>query len=212
MGRVKVRNSRRKIIGLFAMLLVGGCAETGGFSFAAPDAAGETRMTDNMQRASFADGEVLLVPPQGYCIDPGSIRRGPDNGFALMARCDRFGISGFFGMRRLVLLSVTVSNRKRETPPSLKGLEEVASGARVIAHRSAPDLPMIRLEGANSAFADPDSKHWRGAFLVNGHLVALGLYSGDKSTSGSASETRLLQELARKTLKASQKPGKPDPA
>lgn len=202
-GRGPGRFSRWRGICVFGALLVAGCAETEGFSFAAPRTQDQASQTSEHRQIAFAGGDVQLVPPRGYCIDPGSVRRGPENGFVLIARCDRFGVSGFFGTRKPALISVTVSNRHRETPPTMADLENAVGTADILDRKPDPDLPLIRLRPPENGFAGADSVQWRGTFLVNGHMVALGLYAPARGGNSASSGAGLLQELSRRTRAAS---------
>jgi len=187
----------------FGALLVAGCTETEGLSFASSRTQDRGSETTEHRQIAFAGGDVQLVPPRGYCIDPRSVRRGPENGFALIARCDRFGISGFFGTRKPALISVTVSNRHRKTPPTMNDLENAVGTADVLARNPGPDLPLIQVRPPENGFAGADSIQWRGTFQVNGHMVALGLYAPARGSNSASSGAGLLQELTRRTRAAS---------
>lgn len=190
---------------LAPVLALSACAETGALPFAATGDASARSAAAGMRQTAFANGAVRLTPPRGYCIDPGSVRSNPQSGFALIARCDRFGISGFFGSRSLALISVTVSNKGGARQPGLSDLEAAVAGAEILDRAPESDPPMIRLRAPDSSFAGAGSIHWRSAFSVNGHMVALGLYApGDDITANPSASTGLLRELARRTRAASQ--------
>ena len=66
-----------------ALLTLSACEGGQGFSRGGSPVAEEKPL----RQAILADGAVQVVPPQGYCIDPKSLK----SRFALMARCDALG-------------------------------------------------------------------------------------------------------------------------
>ena len=67
-----------------AMLTLSACEGGQGFSFGSRGGAADKPLL----QTALAGGAVQVVPPQGYCIDPKSLKRR----FALMARCDALGL------------------------------------------------------------------------------------------------------------------------
>mgnify|MGYP001627825232 CR=1 FL=1 len=195
---------RRLLPALCSAALLSGCASlplpgTGNsLAFSAPPQAAQH------SRAGFARGGIVLVPPKGFCIDRSGIRRTGSDGFAMMARCDAFGVRGFFGNRSPAVITATIGAQPEGAPvPAVADLTRLAGAENVREQRSDLLLPLVRLEGAAGALPGAAPVHWRGALVLDGHLLSVALYAPEGSAGLEDQGAMLLNDLARRTLDAS---------
>lgn len=184
---------------LFALMLVGvtGCGaiqpEDG------PGARGllaegtQEKPRPLVTRHSFAGGEVVVVAPEDYCIDPKTVK---SRGFAVVASCDILsnGSSGTFV--EPVLMTVTVGpNGSGEALPQAQDLAQTLQ-ARLLSERSQEGLMLVQLEqNADTALPDMASAHWRGVFAHGDRMIGLALYAPSSSeTLGDDPEALLIAQ------------------
>lgn len=186
------------LLGVAGLLVLAACGESGGLA-AGPGA-------ERVTRAELAAGDVQLAAPLGYCIDRRSLRQGHQAGFALLARCDRLGVRGFFAAQELALITVTTAPQPDgATAPTLDELAGAAAPGRVIEKKTVNGLPLIRLAAETGAIDGASPQHWRGAFAVNGHLVGLALYAPETGPGLTREGAAILSELCDSTRRASAK-------
>ncbi|WP_083100298.1 hypothetical protein [Pseudophaeobacter leonis] len=225
LARRFARNSSRVLPGRRARMLVTVCALAGwaltgcsaipeaGFSFASSGNqsadASSTRSTAAHSQASFAKGNVTLVAPRGYCIDSTTLRQDASGGFALLPRCNFLQGSSWFGRNRAAVITATIGKTNAAAAPSTADLARTAEGAKLLYYDDKGLLPLVRLQwqghsvtGSSGASAD----HWRGAFVLNDHLVVLGLYAPEGSELLGHPGADLLTEMTRRSLHASRAP------
>lgn len=180
-----------------------GCAETVGQNGSGLGFSSHADVPQEKQ-ASFARGNILLVPPKGFCIDSGGIRRARDSGFAMMARCDALGIQGFFGNRSPSVITATIGPRPDGAPvPGTSDLARLSTNADVLAVRDDLMLPLVQISGGKGLLPGAAKVHWRGALVLNDHLLSVALYAPEGSAGTSDQGAMLLNDLARRTLEAS---------
>ena len=199
------------LIGFVTIATFSGCTAPAKRSFAAEQTQPRSSKVEQLDTASLANGNVILSAPRGYCIDPGTIRRSQDGDFALIARCDIVGTNGFFAAREPVLISVMVGSQPVAFPPTFADLESLVPEGEILNRKPNSDPPMINLLSPHSGIKGASPNHWRSAFSVNGHMIALALYVPEDAIVASSKSARLLSELTRKTRAASQQPNMPTP-
>lgn len=230
LARRFARNSSRVLPGRRAMMLASVCALTGwaltgcsaipetGFSFASSgDQGADSSSTSSAaahSQASFAKGHVTLVAPRGFCIDSTTLRQDTDGGFALLPRCNFLQGSSWFGRNKASVITATIGKTNEAAAPSTADLARTAEGAKLLYYDDKGLLPLVRLQwqghsvtGSSGASAD----HWRGAFVLNDHLVVLALYAPEGSELLGRPGADLLTEMTRRSLLASKAP-RPDAA
>lgn len=203
---------------LAALALIGALSACGplpetGFSFAAPGASsGQTSRQGTAPgqaptQVRLAKGAVTLVAPRGHCIDQATLRQGPDDGFALLPRCNLLQGPSLFGRHRAAVITATLGKTSQSEPPSTAELARSAPGAQLLSYNDKGLLPLIKLRwpghgamGVSAASAD----HWRGAFVIRDQLVLLALYAPEGSPLLGRNGANLLTEMARRSLAASQ--------
>jgi len=188
-----------------AALFLMGCDTPNGMAFSSPAPSGSTG-TKPVTSAGFADGAVLLTAPNGYCIDARSLKHRATSEFALLARCDTLGVSGYYNGFELALITVTVAPQKDATPPDANGLRKATDQATVLQTATNGRLSMVQLKTEQSDRDGLSPQHWRGAFAINGYLVGLALYAPETSHANGADGARILSDLAARTQTASHKP------
>lgn len=191
------------------VLSLGACMEGNRLAFAptdtdsrSPSIGGGRALT-----AVFGNGDLVLAAPSGFCFDAQMETHTDQGGFALLARCER--MSAFFGRRTEegALLTATVGSIARGTPPpTTDALRSVftsnRASARVLESRGEKDLSLVKmyLDGHNADGAS--GVHWRGAFVIGGHLVSVALYAPEGSSYLGDKGARLIREFLSVTRNA----------
>ena len=193
---------------VLSVLFLAGCDEATSLPFAAESGAISDGNGGRARTAmvKLAGGEILLAAPDGYCIDRRSVRFGRKAGFAIVARCDTLGVRGFFGAYDLAI--ITIATQPVVDSAALPTPAEVARSAgtfKVLAQSSQNDVSLVRLGGGPSRMEGVSDVHWRGAFLVNGHLLGVSLYAPENSPILRAEGAALLREMVVRTRRASQR-------
>lgn len=174
-------------------------------SFAARD-AGPSPLQGG-QIMSFANGEVLLAAPESYCFDQRSSAADGSGGFALIAHCSRLEGRGWFGARKAAVLTASIGPAKQDAlAPQATDIAAMFPGARLLESREDQLLPLVRLEFPEAVAKGASPVHWRGAFVLDRHLVALALYAPDGSRALGSHGAALLNEVTHRTLEASTLP------
>ena len=190
---------------LFASLLaLSGCGQERGasFSFAiASEGPSATKGATPSRQIRFADGGVVLVAPSGHCVDPERLRQEADGGFALMPRCNLMRGASWIGKNRAALITATVGKAAGDQAPQSGEIARTAQGARLLHYEDKEPLSLVRLHwpghGAMGSSHAPGASpiHWRGAFVLEGHLVVLALYAPEGSPLLDESGADLLRRM-----------------
>ena len=188
---------------LLAALPLAACDEATGLPFAEFAALGDSGRP-RLAQVSLAGGDVVVVAPDGYCIDRQTLRRIGPNGFAMIARCDTVGVRGGFAGYDLAVITVTTAAQQPGTgAPTVDAVVRSGGGARVLDRRSREGLALVRFGTGGHALEGVSDIHWRGAFTLNGHLVGIGLYAPEGSPALGAGGAGLLTDMTRRTRQAS---------
>ena len=182
-----------------------------GFSFATSgeqnkDQHSQTARAPTKTQAQFSQGKVTLVAPAGHCIDTTMLRQDADGGFALLPRCNLLHGPSLFGRNRAAVITATIGPAQGAEAPSTTELAQTATGAKLLYYDDKGLLPLVRLQwpGHNAMGGSGASdQHWRGAFVVNNHLVVLALYAPDGSSLLGPAGAKLLTEMTRRSQNAS---------
>ena len=130
--------------------------------------------------ADLARGRITVSGPDGYCIDPTTLRRTADGGFAAIASCNILSGGERGPVVEPALLTVAVSRATGATPTPADMAE--ALGTELLNRRDLSAVEVGQLaSGGASAFAGSDPRHWRGAFVLGDHLVGVTLYAPEGS-------------------------------
>lgn len=194
----------KTVLAIFAALTLSGCDAATGLPFAAEFGAFPDGGKARMAQVPLAGGGITLAAPNGYCIDRGSVRRAGKTGFAVMARCDTLGVGGFYDAFDLAIITVTTAPVAEGTPaPTPAALARTESDATVLDSRHRGGLALVRLDGTRPLMNGVGRIHWRGAFVLNGHLVGVSLYAPENSLALRGDGAELIGDVARATRSAS---------
>ncbi|UWQ83208.1 hypothetical protein [Leisingera caerulea] len=176
-----------------------------GLSFAARDAGLIPRQDGQVM--SFANGGVLLAAPESYCFDRRSSAPEDGGGFALIAHCSRLEGRGWFGARKAAVLTASIGPASQNAlAPRASDIAAMFPGARLLESREDQLLPLVRLEFPQAVAKGASPVHWRGAFVLDRHLIALALYAPEGSRALGSHGAALLNEVTHRTLEASTLP------
>ncbi|MEP4035313.1 hypothetical protein [Pseudophaeobacter sp.] len=167
---------------------------------------GQATAVQTKTQARFAKGQVTLVAPQGHCIDATMLRQEATGGFALLPRCNLLHGTQLFGRNRAAVITATIGPAQGADAPSTTELAQTAEGARLLYYDDKGLLPLVRLQWpGHSAMggSGASEEHWRGAFVVNNHLVVLALYAPEGSNLLGPAGAKLLTDMTRRSQKAS---------
>ncbi len=152
---------------------------------------GEPAKPMALSQTQMAQGAFTLFPPEGFCIDKTTLRQQ----FALMARCDAFGVDRLAGGAPLGLITVSVTPLAPDEP--LASAQEVADAvklARIADEQVSNDTVTFRAEGKPPA-RGLDVAHWRGVARVGDQMIGVALYGAKDSRATSEEGRDVIAEL-----------------
>jgi len=163
------------------------------------------------RRAAFFGGDVIVTGPDGYCVDPGSVQRGGDAGFALIASCAHLGNAPASDVRPAVVTVSVLARDGRAQRPSAARLAAPWANAGVIRQVDRDNVSLIQLErGGDTSLPGGAPRHWRGAMVINGHVIGLAAYGEPGSGVAEKAGQDILVAVAAAMMAAS--PRRPAPA
>lgn len=212
MNQLKVFMANRYSTLAGALLILSGCGDTtpgmglastartgpGFFSGLLPRGAPDAPARP-LTRAALARGEIALVAPHGWCIEPQSLSNKGRGSFAMLAGCNAL-TEGQTGPRvPRGVLTVTVSAQREDgTLTATEALGAAAHNGDVLDQDLRDGVALVHLRPAAAAsdagLGDP---HWRAVFVHGGRAVTLAAYGprgGDLSRRPGAD---LLMQLVR---------------
>ena len=189
-------------IGLSGLVLAGCGQSTSSLSFAARDADQAPRLSGQVM--SFAGGDVLLAAPDAYCFDRRSSKAADDGGFALMAMCNRLDRRNWFGTRKAAVMTASIGPAVQDAAaPQAKDIMAMFPEAKHLETLEDQLLPLVKLEYSGAVAEGASPVHWRGAFVLDRHLIALALYAPEGSRALESQGAALLNEVTHRTLEVS---------
>ncbi|MFW8633442.1 hypothetical protein [Cribrihabitans pelagius] len=193
-GKIRPHSLGRTLPGAAALGLLLSLAGCGPLGVGGPGGA---------QVMQMAGGSLRLAPPQGFCVEPRSSSATASGGFALLVPCGRNWQPGRKGA---VLTAAAGPAAPGTEAPSARDIAAMFPGAELQASRTRGPLPLVRLKHPAYTAKGASPVHWRGAFVMEGYLVALALYAPEGSRALGPRGAELLEELTRATLAASAEP------
>lgn len=148
-----------------------------------------------LTQALMMRGNVALVPPTGYCIDPESLSQS----FALMARCDNMGAAtGGEGAPAGVLTVSFARNILNPSPPTAQDIA-AASGVSAPEEIRKTETSVVFRTTGKAPSSELSPTHWRSVSTVGGFTMGASLYGpkGRRVVSGEGAD--LLQEMIKRT-------------
>lgn len=130
-----------------------------------------------LDSVTLLDGALAVAGPEGYCVDPASVRDTPREGFAVIASCHVLsgGRKGADVIPAVVAIAVGPRGGTRALPEA----ETIAAHAetQLLRQVTTDDLVLANLStGGDAVVPDADARFWRGAFSLDRRLVGLSLY------------------------------------
>ncbi len=197
--------SKRVLAGL-VLLVQTGCADGPSLAFAPT----KTADTDRQTEIALAEGRVALRAPAGFCIDPASVSTRGRDGFAMLARCNKINPDtvalALSGQSPAVMTVSTRAWTREGTGISSADIAGAYPEGAVLDTRDTSPMAMVRAKGGAPRINGLSETHWRGAMVINDQLVVMGLYAPQDSRALGTSGAGLLDQLARRTAKASTRP------
>lgn len=197
--------SKRVLAGL-VLLVQTGCTEGPGLAFAPSETTSKTT-DDRKTEVTLAEGRVALQAPAGFCIDPASASSKGREGFAMLARCNRLSPDtvalALAGQSPAVMTVSTRPWTRDGTEISGSDIASAYPANAVLDTRDKPPMSMVRAKGGAPTVGGLSETHWRGAMVINDQLVVMGLFAPEDSRALGTSGANLLDQLARRTAKAS---------
>ncbi|MDA7423590.1 dihydroxy-acid dehydratase [Thalassococcus lentus] len=157
------------------------------------------RMPTPLSKVALAGGDVIVGGPDNYCIDPTTVQKRTERGFAVIASCRILSGGRAGDPVDPALITVTVGPRGDMSDlPSPNTLADV-HGAPLVMGQSANDFVAANLaQGGQQFLAGGDDRHWRAAFVQGERLIGLALYAPKGSPlAGDAGVSLLLRVKSR---------------
>lgn len=148
-----------------------------------------------LAQAWMMRGDVILLPPSGYCIDPDSLTQS----FALMARCDTLGSpQGVTGAPVGVL---TVSFARSSEMPSLPTASDLAAASNLGTPMDtrATDTSVVFQTTGPPPSDELSSTHWRSVAHVGRFTMGAALFGPEGRRAVSREGARMLEEMIKRT-------------
>lgn len=188
---------KRSLFRLAALLALSACSELPSFGAAKETVAKPiSLLAKPVTQAQMVRGDVTLVPPSGYCIDPNSLTQR----FALMARCDVLGAKNAALDAPLGLLTVSFAKSGRESLTASALVS--ASEAEVVETLNVENVDMIRAK-TQTPPNGLSKIHLRGVAQINGYDMSLALFSPSQSAAQGARGPKMLQSIVQTSQEAS---------
>lgn len=172
--------------GLVLLLALAGCDVPGSST---PDVA-------VLRRVALAEGQVIVTPPAGYCVDAASLRADDGTSFALIGSCASLtgDASGIFVEPAIITLSLSQATSTDLTIDSTAFQTALGRG-RVLRAINSDDLSLLQVEGGARIPPSASPVHWRALMQLNGQVVGLALYGAADGTMTGDQGMAFLLEL-----------------
>ncbi|MDX1781923.1 MAG: hypothetical protein R3256_11455, partial [Thalassovita sp.] len=147
-------------------------------------------------------GAVVIVPPQGYCIQRETLRGGGAGGFALLASCESLtGYISGYDVEPMVLTVTAVPRRSGAPEPDAEEIASALGDRKVMRRVHGDGLTIVQVMAPEGLTTEDDPRHWRAMMVLNGKMVGLALYgprggavSGEKGLTMLSSQAESLRE------------------
>lgn len=164
-----------------------------------PSFEGLSRKQDQQRKHILADGEIVVVAPKSYCVDP-SARASRQ--FVLLTHCDLLGGIPKTDPEERAVLTVSSGDALGETGRNLPLAS--ALGASSALSSRVPELALRFFSNADTPrLPGASASHWRGILKVNNRIVTLAAYGPEGGDVLGTHGKDVLEQLARQILAAS---------
>lgn len=149
-------------------------------------------------------GNVVVAGPAGYCIDKGSLRRRSSVSFVLLASCESLAGRPGNPVQPAVMTVSVLPARPGAQQPDTTGLAASVAPAQVQRGFDGDGLSLVQVSSGGDAYLPGgDPQYWRGAMLINSHLVGLAVYGPRGSKVGGRPGQTMIMALAETLRKRS---------
>ncbi|MEP2919814.1 MAG: hypothetical protein ABJP06_03735 [Sulfitobacter sp.] len=195
--------SSKKATALGLVSLLGACdgplETSSGFLSALSPAQDAALPPVPLTQASMMRGQIALVPPGGYCIDPESLTQS----FALMGRCDSLGAATGGSGAPVGVLTVSIARNAKDTPlPDAAQIAEAANVTTPQDTRKTSDSIIFKTAGTPPG-PELSSLHWRAVAMIDNFIIGAALFGPEGqravSSEGASVLAQMLERTAAKT-------------
>jgi len=150
---------------------------------------------------TLAGGSVLARAPAAYCVD--TTTRATQN-FVMMVNCDVLTSEAKTAPKARGILTISTSPSLPNATQDIDLSSSLGNGS--VRSRRVPGLVIRKMdEQTTSRLPGAAATHWRGLMRFNRRIVSFAVYGPEGGTVLGANGKRLLEDLANKTLTASQR-------
>ncbi|SCZ65949.1 hypothetical protein SAMN04488118_106116 [Epibacterium ulvae] len=183
-----------------AIIALSGCLQSTGLSFATTESPSRSHAT-GLTTIRFAEENVVLSAPAGFCFDRETLAETRENGFALLARCDVLSANTQSrNARDLGLITASVAPlAENQTPPDIAALKAAVPTGEIVDIREDLALPLVQVKADTTHPVQAAQTHWRGVFTQHRHMIALTLYAPDRGHLLTKQGALLLSEMAQRS-------------
>lgn len=148
-----------------------------------------------LTQALMMRGQVTLVPPSGFCIDPESLSQS----FALMGRCEAMGASGGAAGAPAGVMTVSVARSAKNAPlPTAVQIAEAAGVTPPSDVQQTADRIIFMTTGIAPS-GDLSSEHWRGVLKLDRFTIGAALFGPEGRRAVSPEGARVIQDMLDRT-------------
>ncbi len=208
--RPACRGRLLRVMALAATLPLAGCISpiTGGTAQFAQSGGDDQNPQPRkaLRRTSLVRGAVIVQGPRGYCIDAESLTSGGvSGGFALLASCESLlGKPADAPVDPAIMTVTVLPFSPRPIQPRAHEMAKALAPHHVLDQINGDGLTIVHLAtGGTEISSGVDPKHWRGAMLINGHMIGLAVYAPKGSALSDAAGLEVLIGLAEVLREAS---------
>lgn len=186
--------SSKPLGAVVALTFLAACEEGQGGSFL-QDLSSLTPPHVPLSQADMAFGAVTLKAPDGFCIDKGSLKQQ----FALMARCDKFGVPSAAGTAPVGV--ITVSFIDMAETPSVPSPSDTAAALKLreVSDTQETDTSVIFRADGPVSIPGMSPQHWRGTAQVGSQLMSLALFGPEGGSAIQDEGRSILSEVISNT-------------
>ena len=153
---------------------------------------------------ALARGDVVVQGPRGYCVDPVTVEKTGNSGFAMIASCNILSDGATGPLVPALLVTVTVGPREDDvTVPSAETIAALAGGTLQQSQTRDGTVFAQMADGGKALISDGEDRYWRAAFIQAEHLVSLAMYLPEGSNLAGSDGADFLETVVEAIKNAS---------
>ncbi|MCZ4352571.1 hypothetical protein O4H61_08600 [Roseovarius aestuarii] len=200
----KLRRTAFLALTLGLILPLAGCFAPGGDGRMSLLQTPSGKPSDALRRVSLYHGEVIATGPDGYCVDPKSVRRQGGSSFVLLASCGHLSETAASDVPTAVITVSVLPRDTRAKQPSAAQMAAALKDSGVDAQIDGDGLSMVHVtRGGDRVVPGSDPRHWRATMMINGHMVGLAVYASPQGPATGRAGRDVLIAVAEAMLEAS---------